>query len=196
MNPKRIYPLLVVLSSAELQALEGEEFAQASSERFAVPAGTRITVEPVLPGCACYPPRREVVVRADEKAEARFHVLGDMEGAVPDAHVQLSAKGSVLARVPLEVKVGRPWFAWVLGVLSPVVPSVLKYFQLDLDTLGQEGSPAQAFWRVMAELAALPPWMPALVLLAGAVAVWWWLRPRPAWSWEVERVPPGTPGAG
>ena len=71
-NPERMYPLLVVLSRREILAVVKRNVGQAASERFEVALNSAVEVEPVLPGCSCYPPRELLTVRKEEQ----YDVLG------------------------------------------------------------------------------------------------------------------------
>ncbi|MBP3958050.1 hypothetical protein J8F10_22570 [Gemmata sp. G18] len=55
MNPDRMFPLLVILSEEEIAEIVKEKVKQAVSETFSVEEGSVVEVEPVLPGCDCYP---------------------------------------------------------------------------------------------------------------------------------------------
>jgi twitching motility protein PilT len=80
MYPNYLYRLLVVLSAQEVRKLVRNEVAQATSEGFAARLEEPIEVEPMLPGCTVYPPRREVTVSGDGPVEARFQVVAHIQG--------------------------------------------------------------------------------------------------------------------
>ncbi|MBX9579866.1 MAG: protein kinase [Gemmataceae bacterium] len=79
MAPDRAYPLLVVLSAEQVAEVVQRAVKQAVSGGFAVPEGA-VEVEPVLPGCDCYPPRDELTVADGAPAEARFWVVPRVRG--------------------------------------------------------------------------------------------------------------------
>src|SRR5205807_2180150 len=60
MNPERMFPLLVVLSRQSLQEVVKRGVAQAESTGFRVALDSLVEVEPILPGCGCFPPKEQV----------------------------------------------------------------------------------------------------------------------------------------
>lgn len=188
MAPQHVYPLLVVLSAEDIAALGQKGVAQASTD-FTAMAGSIVTVEPVLPGCACYPPRQELTLTGGTVA-ARFHVVPGFEGTVPDARVLLWQSGRLLAAIPLSVKAGKQTIAAVLGIATFVLPYFLKYFHLDLEAQLQDNFALYA--RVLRNVFELPWWLQALVPAAAAAVAFLWRLPRrgkPAF-WDVQLQPP------
>jgi CHAT domain-containing protein len=125
MTPQRVYPLLVVLSKEKLQQLAVATVAQATSPELTLAQGSSVLVEPILPGCTCYPPRAVVSVAAD-RAEAKFYVVGEVDGQVTGARVLLAQGGHILAEVPLAMHVGKHTVAQCLAVLALVLPWLLR----------------------------------------------------------------------
>jgi hypothetical protein len=194
MYPKQLFPLLVVLSREQIRAVAEKAFEQAASKEFTVARGAVVEVEPILPGCTCYPPVHRVTV-ADEPAQARFYVAAEVLGPVTGARVVVSQGGQVLAEIPLEVKVRRQTLAWACAFAALVAPYLLKYFKLDLDTQLQQDF--DLYFRIIhgavAALAALPWWVLTGLGLAAAGGLWQWFRPREEQIWNVELLSPGGP---
>ncbi len=195
MNPERLFPLLVVLSEKEIRAVAKAGVAQGSSERFRVEEGSVVEVEPILPGCDCFPPREQVKVRPGT-VEVTFwvapHVLGQLRGA----RVVVRQGGDVLAEVPLEGRVVKQGLTAVLGVMSLLLPfalAVLKHFHLDFESQLEDGFglyAAVAGWAMR----SLSPELLAGLLLAATVAAYFWLRPRKRdVFWDVKTVEPDEP---
>jgi hypothetical protein len=159
----------------QVRDLIHEGVKQEVSEGFRVSASLPVIVEPILPGCTCYPPRREVSVE-DDTAQADFDVAAQVEGKLERARVLLTQHGRVLAEVPLQVRVGRTTLAWTLGLLSAVVPYVQKYFKLDVESQMHEGF--ELYFKIVGAVLALPWWAVSggLLLAAAAIAIVRWPR--------------------
>lgn len=168
MNPRRTFPLRVILSPHEgvSQALGGEE-------------GLLVEIEPVLPGCTCYPPRDRLRVR-DGEASVTFWVVPQVLGRVEAARVVVRQDGEVLTEVSLDVCVVEQRLTWLMAALSLVLPFmlfVLKHLNLapEGQGLGLYGQVAR--WLV-AHLTYLTPEVLTGVLVAATGGLYFWLRPR------------------
>jgi hypothetical protein len=179
MNPERLFPLLVILSRAEIEAVVKRGVRQAQSEAFTVSEGSLVEIEPVLPGCACHPPREQVRVTGGE-VSVTFWVVPQVLGRVMQARVVVRQDGDVLAEVPLEIAVVKQSLTRLMGALSLVLPFalfVLKLFGLDFESQQEEGFGlyAQAAgWLVQ----HVTPEVLTGLLLAATVGLYFWLRPR------------------
>ncbi len=194
MYPNRLYRLLVVLSGEEVRKLLRNEVGQATSEGFTVRVQEPIEVEPLLPGCTVYPPRREVIVSGEEPVEARFQILAHTQGGcLEEPVVVLRQAGRELARVLLKVRVGKPTLAFGLAAASVVVPVLLKYLKLDLDA--QAGANFNGYWQLLQTILALPwwTWTTPLLLAAGVAAWWCWPREDVFWNVQLDSPPPSGP---
>jgi twitching motility protein PilT len=185
MYPNQLYRLLVVLSRQEVRKLVQHEVEQAASESFAVRLREPIEVEPLIPGCMVYPPRREVSISGDDPVEARFQVMAHIQGgAIEEPVVVIRQAGRELARVALKVRVGKPTLAYGLAAASVVLPVLLKYLKLDLDA--QAGDNFSGYLSLLGAIPALPWWMWTAPLLLAAAVVAWWCWPREDGFWNVE----------
>jgi hypothetical protein len=199
MSPERLFPLLVVLSRRGVQAVAKRGVAQGQSEEFRVAEGSRVEVEPILPGCACYPPKEQVRVGPGE-ATCTFWVVPHVLGRLRQARVVVRQAGATLAEVPLEGRVARQSATLLMGALSLVLPFVLlllKHFGLDFESQLEDGFGLYARlagWL----LGALTPELLTVLLLAATLSLYLWLRPRKRdvfWDVRPEPAPEEQPAA-
>jgi hypothetical protein len=187
-NPERTYPLLVILSSKQIREIAKRNVGQAVSGRFEVALDSTVEVEPILPGCSCYPPKDALTVGEGESS-ATFWVVPHVLGKVMQPRVVVRQNGKVLAEVPLQVRVVKQGLTLVLAALSLVLPPILlllKQLRLDFESQFQDnfGLYAQAAQWALRSLT--PEWLAGLLLLATAGA-YLWLRPRRRdVFWDVE----------
>jgi len=179
MNPDRLYPLLVVLSRAEIEKVAQAGVGQKQSTTFRVEAGSVVEIEPILPGCDCYPPRAQATV-TDGEVRAEFWVAPHVVGPLRAARVVVRQDGRPLAEVPLEACVSREAATWLLAGLSCVLPFVLlllKHFRLDFESQSQDGFGVYAHaanWVIQ----MLTPETLTVLLLIATLGLYLWLRPR------------------
>jgi tetratricopeptide (TPR) repeat protein len=191
MRPGGIYPLLVVLSTREIDASQLErQVEQNSQDALPVQAALPVEVEPILPGCPCYPARQSLDGKA-ELVQARFEVKAENKGKLDGARVALRQHGVAIAELPLEVHIRRPLLAILLGVLAMGVPLVLKVLGLSLEAQAEQQF---AGWlglleKLLSCTQSLPVW--GLGIALGVVALLLWLRSRPRRNtfWVVMEVP-------
>jgi hypothetical protein len=190
MNPERMFPLLVVLSEKAIREAARRGVAQEQSQTFQVSEGSLVEVEPVLPGCSCFPPRELVRVGRGE-VTTTFWVVPHVLGKVMGARVVVRQGGQALAEVPLRARVVKQSLTMMMGALSLVLPLVLlvlKHFRLDFESQLQEEFGLYAHlanWVVR----SVTPELLTGVLLAGTAALYLWLRPRKRdVFWDVESV--------
>jgi hypothetical protein len=179
MNPERMFPLLVILSPKEIQAVVQRGVSQARSEAFHVEEGSLVEIEPVLPGCACYPPREQLRIAAGEVGTT-FWVVPHVLGKVMHARVVIRQDGQTLAEVSLEARVVKQSMTFVVGGLSLVLPFgllLLKHFKLDFESQLEDGFSLYAQvagWL----LRSLTPERLTGLLLALTASLYLCLRPR------------------
>ncbi|HEY8503738.1 MAG TPA: hypothetical protein VIL46_04095 [Gemmataceae bacterium] len=193
MNPERMFPLLVVLSRGKLAAVAKRHVSQAAGDSFRVELGARVEVEPILPGCDCYP-RRERVRVGEGDATATFWVVPRVLGRVMHARVVVRRGGNVLAEVPLEVRVRRKTLAVLLGAMSlllPLVMVVLRQFRLDLESQMNDGFPLFATALSWLMRTVSPEALAGMLLLPALVA-YLAVRPRKRDVFWDLRTEPGT----
>jgi tetratricopeptide (TPR) repeat protein len=192
MNPERMFPLLVVLSKKHIAEVVKRGVSQARSKGFQVALDSVVEVEPILPGCSCYPPKEQMPVREAE-VSSTFWVVPHVLGKIMQARVVVRQNGTVLAEVPLEMRVVKQGVTLLLGALSLVLPLlllVLKQYHLDFESQLQEGFGlyAQALnWAVR----SLSPEVLTGLLLALTAMMYFWLRPRKRdVFWDIETISP------
>ncbi|HKB36731.1 MAG TPA: hypothetical protein VKD72_09770 [Gemmataceae bacterium] len=195
MNPERMFPLLVVLSKDEIQKVVKRGVSQGQSEAFRVNLGSVVEIEPVLPGCACYPPREQVEIKQGD-ATVNFWVVPHVLGRITGARVVVRQNGKTLAEVPLEACVARQRLAVACGVLSLLLPFVLmmlKQLRLDFESQVEDGFGLYAqlgSWL----LHSLSPELLGGLLLVATGALYLWCRPRQRdVFWDVTPVPTAQP---
>jgi hypothetical protein len=191
MNPLRMYPLLVVISRKVVQEIEKKNVTQKRSQNFEVKLDSLVEIEPVLPGCQCYPPKEQMTIGRGE-VTARFHVVPHVLGSVDQARVVIRQNGQVLAEVPLELGVVKPGLTVLMGALSFVLPFgllLMKQFHLDFESQAADNFAlyAQAGnWAVQ----SLAPESLTMALLVLTGLVYLWLRPRQRdVFWDVSTEP-------
>jgi hypothetical protein len=195
MNPERMFPLLVILSAKEIQAVVQRGVSQARSEAFRVAEGSLVEIEPILPGCACYPPKEQVRIGAGE-VSTTFWVVPHVLGKVMRARVVVRQEGQSLAEVPLEARVVKQSLTLLVGGLSLVLPFVLlllKHFRLDFESQLEDGFSLYAHLagRVLRWLT--PETLTGLLLAATAV-LYFSLRPRRREVfWDIRAAEPQQP---
>lgn len=182
MNPDRMFPLLVVLSSYRVAEVVKARVRQAASEAFEVADGSTVQIEPVLPGCDVYPPRHALNVGdgTTEAATETFWVVPRVLGRVHGARVLVRQGDRVLADVPLDVKVSKQTLAVACGLLSLAAPYLtmgLKALKLDYESQKADGFALyQRFGGWLAD--AVRPELMGLGFLGLAAGLYFWMRPR------------------
>lgn len=183
--PNRIYPMMVVLSVDRLRSLVQAELDQAATDGVVLKTEEPVVIEPILPGCNVYPPRVEVRIGSDEITQADFRVLAVLQGGRLDgAAVSIRQGGVELVQIPLQIRVGRTTAAWVLGAASMVMPALLRYTKLDLETQAEQRFGTYA--AIAQQVLAAPWWAWSIGFVASAIVALWWVWPRQETFWNVE----------
>lgn len=188
MNPDRVYPLVVILSREQLEAVRRKGVKEGKQE-LSLRSEADVEVEPVLPGCYCYPPRRTASVR-DDQAECRFWVVPHVRGPVRGAVVQFKQDGAHLAEIPLEISVVDSAFVRLAALATlclPFVTALLRHFELDFES--QLTKRFSVYLTLLNYLISVlrPEWL-ALGLVGLTAVAAWWVRPRERESfWDLAR---------
>jgi hypothetical protein len=190
MNPEKTFPLLVIISKRKILEVVQRGVRQKTSQRFQVTEGTVVEIEPVLPGCTCYPPREQLRIGAGE-ATAKFWVVPHVLGEVMQARVVVRQNGDVLAEVPLEIRVVKQTMTVMMAALTcllPLVATVMQHFGIDLRSRLEDGLYSRLAGLL---LGSLSPDLLALLLLGVTVGLYLWLRPRKRdVFWDITAVGP------
>jgi hypothetical protein len=138
MNPDQAYPLLVAITKDAIRVIAQKALDQ-RSKTIGVAVGAMVVIEPILPGCDCYPPKQRLRIgKGDDKVT--FHVVPKVLGTVQGARVEVRCQRRVLRTIPLEVRVVSKTTSTALCVSTlflPFVVSALKLFSIDLEALLQ-----------------------------------------------------------
>src|SRR5262249_35491400 len=102
MSPERMFPLRVIISRKAILEVIKRDVAQRQSKKFQVALDSLVEVEPILPGCDCFPPKENIRIGQAEST-ATFWVVPRVLGEVMHARVVVRQNGAVLAEVPLEM---------------------------------------------------------------------------------------------
>ena len=194
MNPQRMFPLLVVLSRRAIEEVVKRGVDEAHSKVFQVAAGSLVEVEPILPGCACYPPKEQVRIGKGE-VSTTFRVVPQVLGNLQQARVVVRQDGAVLAEVPLEACVVRQHLTVLMGMMSLLLPfflMVLRHYRLDFESQLQDG-----FDVYVHGMQAVLQWVsPGLLFGVGCAlttVAYLWLRPRQRdVFWDITSIGPET----
>jgi hypothetical protein len=177
MNPHRVYPMLVIISQQMIDRIARQRADQRASGPFKVRFDSPLEVEPIIPGCDCYPPRAHARP-GEEDINLTFHVVPSVLGPVPGATVIIRQDHATLAKIELDIRVSqRAWVA-ALGLLTfalPFASALARHFRLDF-TSGEGFNPfllaAQTLFK------QIPPMALLLVLAAVTGVVYWLTRAR------------------
>jgi len=171
MNPQRVYPFLVVLSAEEIAEIVQKGVKQAAGDRFTAGTESPVEIEPVLPGCQCYPPRHTLII-GPQTQTLEFWVVPQVLGTVRGAKVIVRQDGDTLSEVKLEAKVVKQTAAVIVGIMSFVMPYVTKGLKSD----DPDGTRVQTALNWVST--NLRPEFIFVGLALVAVGLYFWARPR------------------
>lgn len=179
MRPERVYPLLVIITSQFVETVRKSGTDQRSSEEFTVRTDAPIEIEPILPGCDCYPPRITALLESDD-ATFSFRVVPSAVGRLEGASIIVRQGYVKLASVDLDVRVIPHTHALVSGFMTFALPAASTVMQrLGLDFAPHPDQGFNAYLSVAHLLfdCLTPLWLTAC--LGGVTTAIWWLgRPR------------------
>lgn len=178
MNPDRVHPFLVVISRDMIEQVVKRNVEQRTSQKFQADLSAPIEIEPVLPGCDCYPPR--IAAKLTSGLDTfTFRVVPHVLGWVDGAAVTIRQHHVLLTEVPLKIKVVQRNIVLASGAMTflmPALSAVMKRFNLDFET--QKEQDFSLYLRLAQIL--FDEFSPALLtgVLAGlTIFLWWWTRP-------------------
>lgn len=179
MNPERVYPFVVYLTAQMVRRIAKKDTDQRASRPFEVELEMPVEVEPVLPGCFCYPARHTVRLgRAD--TALTFHVVPHVLGDVSGAKVLIRQDHRILAEVPVETRVVQRTIVLLCGAMTfllPLLSSVLRHFGLDFESQAANGF--NLYLAVMTFVFQKVSPLALTLTLGGLTACLYWItRPR------------------
>lgn len=187
MNPQRMYPLLVIISKEEIKEIRKKYVRQTASDAFTVDEDKRAEIEPVIPGCHCYPPKCAVDIHSD--VNVTFWIIPHVLGELKEPRVIIRQDGKELATIPIQMKVVRQTITIVMAlmvVLLPFITTLLQHFRLDFASQMQDGFPIYAQFANFVSRSLSPEILGGLLLLLTG-ALYLWKRPKKRdVFWDIE----------
>ncbi len=179
MNPDRVFPFLVILSEKMIEKIIQKHVGQQASGPFKVKKHVPVEVEPILPGCVCYPPKVTTRV-GKETTTLTFHVVPHVLGKVTGAKVLIRQDHEVLAEIELDIRVvQRTWLlvSSFLTFLLPFGSSIAQYYHLDFASQLEDGF---NLYLTLAHLilAQVTPLTLTVILAAATFVCYWFTRPK------------------
>jgi hypothetical protein len=177
MNPQKVFPFMVTLTAEKVKKILQRGVSQAESKTFEVKLEEFVQIEPILPGCTCYPAKSELKLTAADTA-VHFWVVPQVLGKVRGAKVTISQEGRTLSEVELDIRVRKTTLALVVGLMTllyPVIAAVLKQFGIDFKNLGPMGEYLSV---INDSLRTVSPLVIFGAMTLLTVLLYWWTRPR------------------
>lgn len=178
MNPERVYPLMVAITEQALSNPQMRDVRQATGNVFKLSVGEPLEIEPVIPGCTCYPPIVSSIASSKDLS-AQFHIVPSAVGRITGAKVILRQSHVVLSELPLEIRVvsrNMAIFSSIATFAMPATSSVLQHFGLNIEAGSDQANP----YIVLAGLVLqqISPLTLTLVLGGATCALAWHAWPR------------------
>ena len=187
MNPERVYPLVLKFSKDAFDQPFDETTDQITSSKFSLHKDFPVEIEPVIPGCICYPAKQTVFVKGD--IQVVFHVVPQVVGKLKGALIEIRQKHVLVKTLHLDMDVVKKTFAMVMGFATFVMPILsigLKAINLDFDS--QKNAGYGDYLKIFKFFFIwLPTWV--LFIIFGIVFLIIWLLTRPEehqdfWTWD------------
>jgi hypothetical protein len=192
MNPGRVYPFLVAVTKRAVKAVSGEAFDQRAG-KFESTINAVVEVEPILPGCDCYPPKQTMRVGKDD-VRLTFTIVPKVIGDLLAARVVVRHKNRELTEIPLDVRVVGKTATLLLTLATlflPFITATLRHLKVDYESQLKDDFGLYIAAVRLAVESISPELLAGLLLTATAVAyVWAWPRKRDVfWDLSVEQAP-------
>ena len=152
---------VVVISRQMIEQGRRAGAAQQTSGPFKVALGSAIEIEPVLPGCYCYPPRATARLGNDDRT-LTFHVVPHVLGEVTGACIRVRQDHYELATIDLDIKVVQRTWVLLTGALTvglPLITALARHFRFDV------GSQSQDY--LLVGMSAVVNYVPPYALMGG-----------------------------
>jgi len=191
MNPEMVFPLTVTLSSKIVERIKSKKISQDTSNKFKFKVDESLEIEPMIPGCQCYPPKQEIMLNGD--ASITFYVAPQVVGKIEGAYVRVLQNHIELEKVNLRLRVKKKTLVLLSGFaafLLPGISTLLKLYDLDF-----ENQKAQGFSMYISLLQFafdyLSPWSLMACLCGITTITWLWATPsEEELFWDMKKVGP------
>lgn len=190
MNPGKVFPLLVVVSHDRIKHVSNSRIAEAQAASLEMDARTSLWIEPIVPGCTCYPAKTEI--RLDRPViEEAFWLVPEVSGVVEGAQVELRQNGKLIDSLPLNIRVRSKAWVWIWALCSGIVPILSDLLSLLDPSLSSTSRGASAsVLSVLAEIGrTIPPiaFFAFFATLSAAIALL--VRPKQEQSfWDIAGI--------
>jgi hypothetical protein len=192
MRPDRVYPLLVIVTNRFVETARMANATQRSSEKFTARDDVPIEIEPVLPGCDCYPPRIVTLLEPAD-TEFRFRIVPSAIGQLDGATIFIRQRHLVIARIDLDVRVTTGTSVAVSGILTFALPAMSTITEKVGLNFAQNPDTGVNAYLAAAHLLfdCLTPLGLTACLGSVTTALWWLCRPRVGDAFhDVETITP------
>ena len=191
MNPEMVFPLTVTLSSKIVERIKSKKISQDTSNKFKFKVHESLEIEPMIPGCQCYPPKQGIMLNGD--ASITFYVAPQVVGKIEGAYVRVLQNHIELEKVNLRLRVKKKNLVLLSGFaafLLPGISTLLKLYDLDF-----ENQKAQGFSMYISLLQFafdyLSPWSLMACLCGITTITWLWATPsEEELFWDMKKVGP------
>ena len=191
MNPEMMFPLTVTFSPKIIERIKSKKISQVASNKFKFNVHESLEIEPMIPGCQCYPPKQTIMLNGD--ASITFYVAPQVVGKIQGAFVRVLQNNIELEKVKLQVQVKKKTLVILSGFaafLLPVISTILKLYDLDF-----ENQKAQGFSMYITLMRFVFDYLSPWALMAGLCGIttvsWLWATPsEEELFWDMKKVGP------
>lgn len=191
MNPEMMFPLTVTFSPKIIERIKSKKISQVASNKFKFNVHESLKIEPMIPGCQCYPPKQTIMLNED--ASITFYVAPQVVGKIQGAFVRVLQNNIELEKVKLQVQVKKKTLVILSGFatfLLPGISTILKLYDLDF-----ENQKAQGFSMYITLMRFVFDYLSPWALMAGLCGIttvsWLWATPREEeLFWDMKKVGP------
>ena len=191
MNPEMMFPLTVTFSPKIIERIKSKKISQVASNKFKFNVHESLEIEPMIPGCQCYPPKQTIMLNGD--ASITFYVAPQVVGKIQGAFVRVLQNNIELEKVKLQVQVKKKTLVILSGFaafLLPGISTILKLYDLDF-----ENQKAQGFSMYITLMRFVFDYLSPWALMAGLCGIttvsWLWATPsEEELFWDMKKVGP------
>jgi hypothetical protein len=182
MNPERAHPLLITITKKMVEKVVKANTNQKSTGPVKVNLAEAVEIEPIIPGCACFPPK--ITTWLDRKDfVATFYVVPQVLGTIEGAVVLIRQNHVPIAEIRIDGKVVKRTWVVLSGfatICLPFVSAVAKHYQVDFNSQIGDGFNLYLtiIQAVLASLAYVPPWSLLVAFFFLTMLLYWFSRAR------------------